>query len=257
MKIILSPAKSINFDKIIDAKKTSMPIFLTESEYLINKLKKLSKKKISTMMKVSADIGELNYNRFQNWTLPFTTDNSKPAGDIFAGTVYQGLDYSSLTENEQEVGQAYLRILSGLYGLLKPADLIQPYRLEMGVRFVVTPKMKNLYHYWGTKISKTLNEELMNEEEAILVNLASSEYFRAANLNTINCPVITPVFKDKSKTGEYKVTMTYAKKARGLMTRFIIQNELKKAEELKAFDTEGYMFSVRDSSENEFVFIRG
>ncbi len=256
MKILLSPAKSINFDKTVTQHNFTQPVFLDKSEYLINKLRKLSAKKISKLMSVSAEIADLNYNRFQEWHVPFTDGNSKPAADIFAGTVYQGLDFSDLSKEERERAQSYVRILSGLYGLLKPLDLIQPYRLEMGTRFAVTPKLKNLYLFWGDEILNRLNEELKDDECQVIVNLASSEYFKAAKLNKIEYPVITPVFKDKTKSGEYKVIMTFAKKARGLMARYIIQNGISDVESIKAFDTEGYEYSANDSSESEFVFIR-
>ena len=257
MKILLSPAKSIDFDKVIANHQPTKPVFLDEAAYLINKLRKLSAKKIGSLMHVSSQIATLNYNRFQNWKLPFTSENSKPAADIFTGAAYQGLDYSSLNEQSRLDGQSYLRILSGLYGLLKPLDLIQPYRLEMGTRFNVTPKTTNLYKYWGHKICDQLNDELKQDEFPVLVNLASSEYFKAAKLELINFPVITPIFKDRSKLGDYKVIMTFAKKARGLMCRYIIKNEINEVELLKGFNYEGYAFSATESTEKELDFLSG
>jgi cytoplasmic iron level regulating protein YaaA (DUF328/UPF0246 family) len=257
MKILLSPAKSINFEIETNNPIKSQPLFLNQSEKLIKKLRKLSKDKISKLMKVSEAIAELNYNRFQNWNLPFTEENSKSAADIFTGAAYQGLDYPSLTAEDRLEGQDRLRILSGLYGILKPLDLIQPYRLEMGTRFPTSAKATNLYHFWDSKLVKELNTELANDSSQFLVNVASQEYFKAAKLTDLKYPVITPIFKDRAKSGEYKVIMTFAKKARGLMTKFIIQNKVETIDELKGFNYEGYEFQQNESNETEFVFFRG
>lgn len=255
MKIILSPAKSINFDIVTSKNEPTMPQFLSEAEYLVNKLKKMSASQIGKLMSVSPQIAHLNVERFQNWSLPFTNENSRPVADIFTGAAYQGLDFPSLNKKEREYAQNTLRILSGLYGVLKPLDLVQPYRLEMGTSLQVTPNTKNLYQYWDTKILDALNDELTDND--VLVNLASNEYFKAAKLTNIKAKIVTPIFKDMAKNGDYKVIMTYAKKARGLMTRFIIQNEIDNSEGLKAFDSEGYYFSANESSNEEFVFRRG
>lgn len=257
MKILLSPAKSINFDIQVENPIQSQPVFLDHSEKLIKKLRKLSQKKISTLMKVSEAIAELNHDRFQNWNLPFTADNSKSAADIFTGAAYQGLDYPTLSEENRIEGQNRLRILSGLYGILKPLDLIQPYRLEMGTRFAVTPKVTNLYKFWDSKLIEQLNTELAADDSQFLVNVASGEYFKAAKLEELKYPVITPIFKDRAKSGEYKVIMTFAKKARGLMTKYIIQNKIDSIEELKGFNYEGYEFQANESNETEFIFYRG
>jgi len=257
MKILLSPAKSINFDISVDNPIQSQPVFLNESEKLVKKLKKLSSKKIGELMKVSQSIADLNYQRFQKWELPFTPQNAKSAADIFTGAAYQGLDYPSLSQKNRVEGQDRLRILSGLYGILKPLDIIQPYRLEMGTRFTVTPKITNLYKFWDTKILDILNQELSKDEHQFLVNVASGEYFKAAQLNKLKYPVITPVFKDRSPSGDYKVIMTFAKKARGYMTRYIIENNINSIEDLKGFNTDGYSFFANDSTDNEFVFMRG
>ncbi|MFK8038892.1 MAG: peroxide stress protein YaaA [Crocinitomicaceae bacterium] len=256
MKIILSPAKSINFDIENNTEDATQPIFLDESAYLVNKLQKLSARQIAKLMTVSTDIANLNKDRFQSWEVPFTRGNSKPAADIFTGAAYQGLEFPKLTKKQRLVGQEKLRILSGLYGLLKPLDLIQPYRLEMGTSFKVTPKVKNLYLFWGDKILKQLNEELKNDVNPLLVNLASSEYFKAAKLNDISAPVITPIFKDLSKSGDYKMIMTFAKKARGLMTRYIITENINDLEGLKGFDAEGYYFYPQESTDKDLVFRR-
>ncbi|NOQ74146.1 MAG: peroxide stress protein YaaA [Crocinitomix sp.] len=257
MKIILSPAKSLNEEVIYgDISLTSIP-FKEDTFRLAKKLKKLSARQISKLMGVSNDIAALNYDRFQNFSEAFNTENSIPAGFIFSGAAYQGLRFAELSKAEQEEGQNRLRILSGLYGLLKPFDLIQPYRLEMGTSFKVTPKVTNLYKFWGDKIHNQLAAELKEEGSNLLVNVASAEYFKAAKLNNLkDIEIITPVFKDINKDGEFKVNMTFAKMSRGRMTRFIIQNKIEKAEHLKAFDGEGYEFSPNDSSDAEFVYLR-
>lgn len=256
MKLILSPAKSINFDIQPINNKNSIPVHLNDSQKLVSILKKYSAKKISDLMGVSNDIALLNYQRFQDWTIPFTEKNSKPAADIFNGPVYQGLDFLNLSIKEREKGQEIIRILSGLYGVLKPLDMIQPYRLEMGTKLKINAKTNNLYQFWGDKIADYLNEELKNDKTPFLVNLASSEYFKAAQLKKINAPIITPHFKDRNKNGEYKIIMTFAKKARGLMAKYIIQNKINKEDDLKGFNLEGYSFSKKESNNNDFVFLR-
>ena len=257
MKVILSPAKSINEDVQFSIEDCTDFKFQDESARLAGKLKKLSARQIKKLMGVSQDLAELNYERFQNWSLPFTEKNSRPAGYLFTGAAYQGLDYSSLSKKEQALGQEKLRILSGLYGLIKPLDLIHSYRLEMSTSFKVTPKVKNLYQFWGDKLRLSLEEELSNDPSPILVNAASNEYSKALQLSKLNTPIITTVFKDRSKSGDYKVNMQFAKLSRGAMARFIIQNNIEQAEDLKAFDTGGYIFSPKDSSDEEFVYLRG
>ncbi|MCH2235686.1 MAG: peroxide stress protein YaaA [Crocinitomicaceae bacterium] len=256
MKIILSPAKSLNEDLELENAEYTQPIFLEESERLAKKLKKVSAKKLGTLMNISNDLAALNQQRYQDWSLPFTEENSLPAGFTFSGAAYQGMDFQSMDKASQERGQKNLRILSGLYGLLKPFDLIQPYRLEMGTRFQVTPKVKNLYLFWGEKLREELERELAEEESQFIVNVASAEYFKAAQLNKIKYPVITAVFKDRNAKGEYKVNMTFAKQARGRMTRFILENDIQKMEDLKGFDVVGYNFSSNESSEFEYVYLR-
>ncbi|MCG8578170.1 MAG: peroxide stress protein YaaA [Flavobacteriales bacterium] len=256
MKIILSPAKSIDESVSCENLDVTQPVFQEESARLQKKLAKLSVNQISKLMGISKELSELNHKRYQEWSLPFTKENSLPAGLAFSGAAYQGMDYASLSSEEMEEGQNRLRILSGLYGLLKPLDLIQPYRLEMGTRFAVTPKVKNLYLFWGDKIRKTLEDEMKEEGSSLLVNVASSEYFKAAQLGKMDVEVITPIFKDLNKKGEYKVNMQFAKLSRGRMSRFIIQNKIEKAEELKAFDVEGYYFVPAESSDTEYIFHR-
>lgn len=257
MKILLSPAKSIKLDVKAENPLQTLPVFLNDAEKLVKQLKKLTPSDIKSLMKVSDDIAQLNYNRFKDWHLPFTPNNSKAAADIFTGAAYQGLDYPTLSVDDRIEGQHRLRILSGLYGVLKPLDLIQPYRLEMGTRFQVSTKIKNLYQFWDDKINHFLNDELSKDNHPFLVNLASAEYFKAAQLKQINHTVVTPVFKDRAKNGDYKVIMTYAKKARGLMSRFIIKNKINTIEDLKAFNYSNYSFYGTGKDENEIVFTRG
>jgi hypothetical protein len=203
-------------------------------------------------MKISDDLASLNYERNQTWETPFTLENSKQAIYAFTGEVFRGIDVNSLENEKLPLLQERLRIISGLYGLLKPLDLIQPYRLEMGTRLKVG-STENLYKFWDDTVAKSLNEEL--KEGDLLVNLASSEYFKAIPKKILKVPMITPAFKD-FKNGEYKTIMTFAKKARGLMVRYIIDNNIKTIEELKGFDINRYRFSEKLSSENDLVFTR-
>jgi len=254
MKIIISPAKNLKTEFENKFTESTQPTFLDDSEYLIKKLRKLSKKKIGDLMKISPALSELNYNRYESWNLPFTDKNALPALYIFAGEVYRGMDVATFTKKDLKVANESLRILSGLYGLLKPSDLIQPYRLEMGTRLEITSKTKGLYKFWGNKLTDKLNEAFKKDD--VLVNLASKEYFKAVDFSLINAKVITCTFKD-NKNGVYKSLMAYGKLARGFMTRFIIKNNLKKVEHLKTFAEEGYIFNPKFSNEDEFVFTRG
>jgi cytoplasmic iron level regulating protein YaaA (DUF328/UPF0246 family) len=257
MKIILSPTKSLNEAVKFDSVACTSIGFPEETSYLIKKLSKLSKGKIGKLMDISPDLASLNYDRFQNFQATFTPENSFPAGYVFSGAAYQGLDFTNLSSTDQEEGQKRLRILSGLYGLLKPFDLIQPYRLEMGTSLAITPKMTNLYKFWQDKIHQRLMDELKEEDTKLLVNVASSEYFKAARLEKMKgIEVITPVFKDRNKNGDYKVNMTFAKLARGRMARFIIEEKIDRSEDLKSFNATGYSFVVKDSTPTEFVFHR-
>ncbi|QTD37270.1 peroxide stress protein YaaA [Polaribacter batillariae] len=252
MKIIISPAKSLDFESKVPTSLHTQPRFLEASEKLNKKLKTLSKKKLADLMSISDDLASLNYERNQEWKIPFTEKNAKQAIYAFTGAVFQGIDVNSMDEKKLPLLQERLLILSGLYGLLKPLDLILPYRLEMGTKLKVGRK-ENLYQFWGDTLAKSLNEEL--EEGELLINLASKEYFKALPKKALKVPMITPVFKD-FKNGQYKTIMTYAKKARGLMVRYIIENNIKTLEELKGFNVEGYGFSEKMSSVNELVFTR-
>ena len=252
MKLVLSPAKSLNFESKLPTTKASESCFLKESERLNKLLKKKSARSLSKLMSISPALGELNYERNQEWQLPFTKDNARQAIYAFSGDVYRGLDAYTIPKDKIEKVQDTVRIISGLYGVLKPLDLIQPYRLEMGTKFPVG-KNKNLYEFWKQKITQTLNEEL--EDGELFLNLASNEYFKAIDVKALKVPVITATFKD-FKNGEYKAIMTFAKLARGYMTRYIIDTNANTIEDVKGFNYEGYGFSEAMSSETELVFIR-
>ncbi|MFT6698725.1 MAG: cytoplasmic iron level regulating protein YaaA (DUF328/UPF0246 family) [Porticoccaceae bacterium] len=252
MKIIISPAKSLDFESKVPTNLYTQPRFLEQSEKLNRKLKTISKNKLSDLMKISDDLASLNYERNQTWKTPFSTKNAKQAIYAFTGEVFRGIDVNSLENEKLPILQESLRILSGLYGLLKPLDLMQPYRLEMGTKLKVG-STENLYKFWDSTVAKALNEELKDDE--LLINLASSEYFKVISKKVLKVPMITPIFKDY-KNGEYKIVMTYAKKARGLMVRYIIDHNVKTIEELKGFNTDRYRFSEEMSSESELIFTR-
>ena len=252
MKIIISPAKSLDFEINAKTNVFTQPSFLKESSLLNKKLKDLSKKKLSDLMKISPALADLNYDRNQNWHQPFSLENSKQAIYAFTGEVFRGIDIASLAEEKIPLLQDRLRILSGLYGLLKPLDLIQPYRLEMGTRISIG-KADNLYKFWDSNLADALNNEMKGGD--LLINLASSEYFKAVPEKVLKTSMITPIFKEL-KNGDYKIVMTYAKRARGLMVRYIIENDINTLEELKGFNTDGYAFTESLSTETELVFTR-
>jgi len=252
MKIVISPAKSLDFETQIPTKEFTECIFLKESERLSKVLKKKSPRVLSKLMSISPALGELNWQRNQEWQLPFSLENARQAVYAFKGDVYIGLDAYSLKQDQIGQLQDKLRILSGQYGLLKPLDLMQPYRLEMGTKLKVASK-ENLYKFWGNKITDALNSEL--EKDEVFVNLASNEYFKVINSKLLKANVITPVFKDY-KNGQLKMISFFAKKARGLMVRYIVDNNIENAEDLKGFNYEGYAFDSNLSSEKELVFTR-
>ena len=254
MLIVISPAKSLDFDTPPVTSKYTVPEFLEESEKLVGKLKKMSPGQLSKLMNVSKGLGELNFHRYHSWSLPFTPENAKQAVLAFNGDVYQGLQASSLSEEKLEQAQKKLRILSGLYGVLKPLDLIQPYRLEMGTK-INYYRSKDLYSFWNPAITQKIDEAVESSGSNILVNLASNEYFKSIDKKKLKADIITPEFKDL-KNGTYKMISFYAKKARGLMTRFILENNIMDAENLQAFDLEGYVFNPRLSKPNKPVFTR-
>ena len=253
MKFILSPAKSMNFDKQTIISSHTAISFPEKTEKIMKELKKLSAKKIGDLMSVSAAISDLNFGRFQEFSNEFTENNAKQAILAFTGDAYRGMDAASFSKDEFEYAQNHLRILSGLYGLLKPLDLIQPYRLEMGTKIEISKKEKNLYSVWKETNTNKLSEELKGD---YLVNLASNEYFKSIDLKNLDGKLLNIGFKD-FKNGEYKTIMTYAKFARGLMSRYIIKNQLIDIEGIKGFDYENYSFNTSLSSENEWLFTRG
>lgn len=254
MLIVISPAKSLDFETTPKISGFTMPEMLDDSVKLIGRLQKLSSKQLSKLMGISANLGELNFQRFQTWHLPFTPENAKQAVLAFNGDVYQGLDAATLTEQQLHLAQTKLRILSGLYGVLKPLDIIQPYRLEMGTKMKYY-KSIDLYAFWNTTITKKINAAVAESGSNVLLNLASNEYFKSIDKKKLKAEIVTPEFKDL-KDGRYKMISFFAKKARGLMTRFILENNITDVESLQAFDSEGYNFNPRLSKPGNPVFTR-
>lgn len=252
MKLVLSPAKSLDFESKLPAHRSTEALFLSESERINKLLKKQSVKKLGQLMNISIDLSELNYQRNQNWQLPFPENEARQAIYAFNGDVYRGLDAYTISEDKLKNTQNTVRILSGLYGLLKPFDLIMPYRLEMGTKFPVG-KSKNLYDFWKVKITNALNSEM--EENEILLNLASNEYFKAIDTKSLKGNLIHVDFKE-FKNGQYKTIGFFAKYARGLMARFVINNSINDLDGLKTFDLENYAFDTNLSDGNNLVFTR-
>lgn len=253
MLMVISPAKTLDYDSPLATRKASQPDFLDDACELIDQLKTLEPHDISNLMGVSDKLGQLNAERFRNWQTPFTQDNARQAVLAFKGDVYTGLDAESFSDKEFEIAQKRLRILSGLYGVLKPLDLMQPYRLEMGTK-LENNRGKDLYAFWGSTITNELNR-LLKADDGVLINLASNEYFKSVRRKELDARLITPQFRDW-KSGQYKMISFYAKKARGLMCRYAIQNNITRAEDLKAFDLEGYRFSTEQSDADNWVFLR-
>lgn len=251
MLVLLSPAKNLNFDPVTRDLPVSQPDFLKESRQLVKTARSLTKGELKKLMNLSDKLTELNYERFKAFKTPFTEDNAKPAGLTFAGDVYQGLDANTLSDADLTWAQDHIRILSGLYGLLRPLDLMQAYRLEMG-RPLKTSKAEDLYGFWGSKLTKAINAAA--DDEAI-INLASNEYFGAIQADKLQGRLITPQFKD-IKDGKARVLSFFAKKARGLMARYIIENRLNDPQEIKGFHTEGYTFNAKLSDGDTWVFSR-
>ncbi|WP_299111988.1 peroxide stress protein YaaA [uncultured Winogradskyella sp.] len=252
MKLVLSPAKSLDYETKLPTTKTTESSFLAESERLNKLLKKKSAKSLSKLMHISDNLGQLNYERNQDWELPFTKDNARQAIYAFSGDVYRGLDAYTIETKKLDKVEDTVRILSGLYGVLKPLDLIQPYRLEMGTKMPVG-KNKNLYEFWKKKVTEALNDDL--EDDELFLNLASNEYFKAIDTKALKVPVVNVAFKE-FKNGQYKIVAIFAKLARGLMTRYIIDTDAKTIDDVKGFNLENYGFSEELSSENELVFTR-
>jgi cytoplasmic iron level regulating protein YaaA (DUF328/UPF0246 family) len=252
MKLVISPAKSLNYERELPTGFSSESCFLNEATQLNELLKKKSPQALSDLMHISEKLGELNYNRNQGWSLPFTSDNARQAIYAFSGDVYRGLDAYSISEEKLDILQDTVRIISGLYGLLKPMDLIQPYRLEMGTKFPVG-KHKNLHEFWRQKVTTALNDEMQDDE--LLVNLASQEYFKAINTKVLKSPLVHVDFKEY-KNGQYKTIAIFSKLARGLMTRHIVETNAISIEDLKTFNAERYAFDANLSTENKLVFTR-
>ncbi|WP_438424995.1 peroxide stress protein YaaA [Aquimarina macrocephali] len=253
MKIVISPAKSLDFETTLPTQQYTTPAFLTEIEKLNGVLKKKTPKKLSELMSISDKLAQLNWQRNQEFQLPFTKENARPAVYSFNGDVYIGLDAYTIPEKKLDTLQDQLRILSGLYGVLKPLDLMQPYRLEMGTKLKVGRK-NNLYEFWKKTVTQHLNDELQDDE--LFINLASNEYFSVIDKKALKVPVITPQFKDW-KGDKLKMISFFAKKARGMMVRYIIDTGAETIEDLKGFNYEGYGFSEEYTTKpNELVFVR-
>jgi cytoplasmic iron level regulating protein YaaA (DUF328/UPF0246 family) len=250
MLIVISPAKKLDYTSAVNSPLTTQPALLDHSKELAQGLKTLAPQDVSSLMSLSDKLGALNFERFQEWQTPFTEDNARPAVLAFKGDVYQGLDADSMSDEDLRWAQDHLRILSGLYGLLRPLDLMQAYRLEMGTKFA-NPRGGDLYQFWGDIITDELNKT----DSSVLVNLASNEYFKSVRKKAIGARIITPVFMDK-KDDKYKIISFYAKKARGLMSSYIIRNRITEVEQIKNFDTDGYSYNAALSEADQWVFVR-
>lgn len=254
MLTVISPAKTLDYDTPPVTQRHTLPQYLDDSQTLITQLRELSPAQIAELMHLSDKLAGLNAARFGSWTPDFTPANAKQALLAFKGDVYTGLDAETLGEDDFSYAQQHLRMLSGLYGLLRPLDLMQPYRLEMGTK-LANARGKDLYAFWGTRISEWLNQALAEQGDDLLLNLASNEYFSAVKKNALNARVINVDFKDL-KNGQYKIISFYAKKARGLMSRFVIQERINDPEQLKRFDVQGYYCSAEQSKPDHLVFLR-
>ena len=254
MIFVLSPAKALDYESPLATARFTQPEYLDDAAELIAGLRELSHAQVAELMHLSDALAALNVARYAEWSRPFGPDNARPAVLAFNGDVYDGLDARSLGEAQLDYAQAHLRILSGLYGLLRPLDLMQPYRLEMGTK-LANARGANLYEFWGERISGWLNEALAAQGDDILLNLASNEYFGAVKRKALNARLIDTEFKDL-KNGQYKIISFYAKKARGLMARYVIRERIRDPEQLKAFDYQGYRYSAEQSGPDSLVFLR-
>ena len=255
MLIVISPAKTLDYATPPVTRTHTKPAFLKQSQALIDNLRNYSALDLAELMKLSMKLAELNFDRYHDWRTPFTTKNAKQAALAMKGDVYTGLDAETLSEEELAFAQDHLRILSGLYGVMRPLDLMQPYRLEMGTK-LPNEQGKDLYAFWGETITEALNKALKKQGDDVLINLASNEYFKSVKPRLVKGRIITPQFKEK-KAGGYQMIGVYAKKARGLMARYIIQNRLDQPKALKGFDVEGYAFNQALSKGDQWVFSRG
>ncbi len=254
MLALISPAKTLDYETALPTDVHTLPRLLTHSQQLIDSSRQLSATQIADLMKVSEKIAQLNVARFKDWQPEFNFSNARQAVFAFKGDVYTGLDAYALNDSQIEYAQQHLRMLSGLYGLLRPLDLMMPYRLEMGTK-LHNARGHNLYQFWGHHITDLINQDLANAESELLLNLASDEYYKSVNVAEIRAEIIKPVFLDQ-KNGKYKVISFYAKKARGLMARYMIENQLQRIEDLKSFNLNGYYFDSGSSIHGELVFKR-
>ena len=254
MLIVLSPAKSLDYKTPVKVKAPTLPEFASESAKLIAELKKLAPQDVAKLMSLSDQLAVLNVGRYRDWSKKFTTENSKPAIYAFDGDVYDGFDVKSLYIKAVDFAQDHVRILSGLYGVLRPLDLMQAYRLEMGTSFKNT-RGKDLYAFWGARVTDSLKAVLEKQKKPVLLNLASEEYFKVLQPKDLDCPVISPVFQD-AKDGKYKIISFYAKRARGLMARYVVENRITDPVDLKGFNLDGYKYFAADSKLDKPVFRR-
>ncbi|MGJ8644109.1 MAG: peroxide stress protein YaaA [Luteolibacter sp.] len=254
MLVLLSPAKSLDYGSPLLTKKSTKPRFIDESAELIEGLRKLSVAKVGKLMSISDKLAELNHGRFAEWEREFTKENSRQAILAFTGDVYQGMELAEWSAEDFSRAQKQVRILSGLYGVLRPLDLMQAYRLEMGTKFK-NARGKNLYEFWGSEVTALLNQDLKKSGSETVVNLASNEYFSVVKRAELKGNLVTPVFKDE-KNGKYKIISFYAKKARGMMADFIVREGIKEAKDLKKFKTAGYKYSAGESDGSSLVFLR-
>ncbi|MGA7305881.1 MAG: peroxide stress protein YaaA, partial [Rhodothermales bacterium] len=252
--ILLSPAKTLDFKRPAPTTSATKPAMLERSEVLVDTLRDFSARRLSSLMNISPQLGALNRERFGNWHTPFTKDNAKQALFAFKGDVYVGLDAESLSEEDLKYAQKHVRILSGLYGALRPLDLIQPYRLEMGTK-LKNVRGKDLYQFWGDDIVEALNRQLKSLKSSTVVNLASVEYFKSVNTDALKAEVVSPVFLDL-KNGTYKIISFYAKKARGFMSAWIVRNRIEDPKKLRKFDVAGYRYSAELSEPGKPAFVR-
>lgn len=254
MLILISPAKSLDYESAPPITDNTQPQFLERSQELVDQLKTMPAQSVGKLMSISDKLAELNADRYQTWKLPLKPGTAKQCIFAFKGDVYIGLDTETMKKRDLQFAQKHLRILSGLYGMLRPLDLMLPYRLEMGTK-LANQHGQNLYHFWGDSITNVLNEEIKTQKSKVVVNLASNEYFKVVNKHKLATEVISPVFKDK-KNGEYKLISFFAKKARGMMARYIIDNRITAAADLTGFDTAGYKYNKKLSTDSEPVFTR-
>ena len=259
MLLLISPAKKLDFESIAPTDTYTMPDFLSEAQELISILRGYSVADIAKLMKLGDKLAQLNYDRYQHWHTPFHPQNAKQAVATFKGDVYTGMNINSFDAAQLAFTQEHLRILSGLYGLLRPLDLMQPYRLEMGTR-LATSKGKNLYAFWGNTITDAINQHLARIKASYVINLASNEYFSVVQPNRLHKPVITPVFKelrqDKNGQPQYRIISLLAKRARGMMSAYILKNQLQNIEDIKNFNQAGYQYQDSLSSQSQWIFTR-